>query len=74
MLFDIIVMALPLRQLWNLNLSLRKKAYVMCMFSLGILYVITISPANMYNANIQPQCYPGQHSSSQFPYPFCFYE
>lgn len=40
MLFDIIVMALPLRQLWNLNLSLRKKAYVMCMFSLGILYVI----------------------------------
>lgn len=40
MLFDVIVMVLPLRQLWNLNLSLRKKAYVMCMFSLGILYVI----------------------------------
>jgi hypothetical protein len=39
MILDIIVMALPLRQLYNLNLSARKKAYVMCMFGLGILYV-----------------------------------
>lgn len=51
MVFDIIVMILPLRQLWNLNLSLRKKAYVMCMFSLGILYVILHSPTVKLNSN-----------------------
>ncbi|GAB1212505.1 hypothetical protein ATERTT37_001644 [Aspergillus terreus] len=37
MILDIIVMALPLRELYQLNLSIRKKLYVMCMFSLGIL-------------------------------------
>lgn len=37
MALDIIVMALPLKQLYGLNLSWKKKAYVMCMFSLGIL-------------------------------------
>ncbi|KAJ5743631.1 hypothetical protein N7533_008501, partial [Penicillium manginii] len=40
MIFDVIVMVLPLRQLWGLNLSLRKKAYVMCMFSLGIFVTL----------------------------------
>ena len=39
MILDIVVMALPLRELYNLNLSLRKKLGVLCMFSLGILYV-----------------------------------
>jgi hypothetical protein len=39
MVLDILVMVLPLRQIYNLNLSVRKKVYVMCMFSLGILYV-----------------------------------
>lgn len=39
MALDIIVMALPLKQLYHLNLSWRKKGYVMCMFSLGILYL-----------------------------------
>lgn len=39
MVLDIIVMALPLRQLYHLNLSGRKKAFVMCMFGLGILCV-----------------------------------
>lgn len=37
MVLDILVMALPLRQLYYLNLSTRKKVYVMCMFGLGIL-------------------------------------
>lgn len=37
MVLDIIVMLLPLKQLYNLNLSTRKKVYVICMFSLGIL-------------------------------------
>lgn len=40
MTLDIIVMALPLRQLYHLNLSWRKRSYVICMFSLGILYVM----------------------------------
>ncbi|KAL4964242.1 uncharacterized protein BDV14DRAFT_209399 [Aspergillus stella-maris] len=40
MALDIIVMALPLRELWNLNLSWRKKAFVMCMFSLGIFVTL----------------------------------
>lgn len=39
MSLDILVMALPLKQLYGLNLSIRKKAYVICMFSLGILWV-----------------------------------
>lgn len=39
MILDLIVMALPLRELYQLNLSLRKKLGVLCMFSLGILYV-----------------------------------
>lgn len=39
MILDIVVMALPLRELYHLNLSLRKKLGVLCMFSLGILYV-----------------------------------
>jgi len=37
MILDITVMALPLRQLYHLNLSVKRKVYVMCMFSLGIL-------------------------------------
>ncbi|KAJ5312061.1 hypothetical protein N7508_002891 [Penicillium antarcticum] len=40
MVLDILVMVLPLRQLYNLNLSTRKKAYVMCMFSLGIFVTL----------------------------------
>jgi hypothetical protein len=39
MVLDIIVMALPLKQLYKLNLSIKKKSYVICMFSLGILFV-----------------------------------
>ncbi|KAJ5769095.1 hypothetical protein N7520_003654 [Penicillium odoratum] len=42
MILDIIVMALPLRQLYHLNLSVKKKAYVMCMFGLG-LFVTLVS-------------------------------
>lgn len=38
MVLDIVVMVLPLRQLYRLNLSVKRKAFVMCMFSLGILY------------------------------------
>lgn len=41
MVLDIIVMVLPLRQLYQLNLSMRKKSYVMCMFGLGILCVLS---------------------------------
>jgi hypothetical protein len=37
MVLDILVMVLPLRQLYKLNLSVTKKVYVMCMFSLGVL-------------------------------------
>jgi hypothetical protein len=37
MVLDLIVMALPLRELYHLNLSLRKKLFVMSMFSLGLL-------------------------------------
>jgi hypothetical protein len=37
MILDLTVMALPLRELYRLNLSLRKKLFVMSMFSLGIL-------------------------------------
>ncbi|KAJ5369185.1 uncharacterized protein N7496_008945 [Penicillium cataractarum] len=40
MILDILVMALPLRQLYHLNLSGRKKAYVMCMFGLGIFVTL----------------------------------
>ncbi|KAJ5118996.1 hypothetical protein N7448_010705 [Penicillium atrosanguineum] len=40
MVLDIIVMALPLRQLYHLNLSVRKKVYVMCMFGLGIFVTL----------------------------------
>lgn len=39
MILDIIVMMLPLRELYGLNLSMRKKIGLLCMFSLGILYV-----------------------------------
>ncbi|KAJ5548958.1 hypothetical protein N7513_006192 [Penicillium frequentans] len=42
MILDILVMALPLRQLYHLNLSTRKKVYVMCMFGLG-LFVTLVS-------------------------------
>ncbi|CAI7631360.1 unnamed protein product [Penicillium glandicola] len=40
MVLDIIVMALPLRQLYGLNLSIKRKAYVICMFSLGIFVTL----------------------------------
>ncbi|OQE13125.1 hypothetical protein PENFLA_c054G04151 [Penicillium flavigenum] len=40
MVLDIIVMVLPLRQLYGLNLSLKRKSYVMCMFSLGIFVTL----------------------------------
>ncbi|KAJ5504426.1 hypothetical protein N7463_007300 [Penicillium fimorum] len=40
MVLDIIVMALPLRQLYGLNLSVKRKSYVMCMFSLGIFVTL----------------------------------
>jgi len=36
---DIIVMGVPMPELWNLTLSTKKKIYIMMMFSLGILYV-----------------------------------
>ena len=39
MILDIIVMMLPLRELYGLNLSMRKKIGLLCMFSLDILYV-----------------------------------
>jgi hypothetical protein len=39
MVLDIMVMALPIKELYGLNLSWRRKIFVMCMFSLGILYV-----------------------------------
>ncbi|KAJ5288689.1 hypothetical protein N7478_001719 [Penicillium angulare] len=42
MILDILVMTLPLRQLYQLNLSVRKKVYVMCMFGLG-LFVTLVS-------------------------------
>ncbi|KAL2846401.1 hypothetical protein BJY01DRAFT_234642 [Aspergillus pseudoustus] len=40
MALDIMVMALPLKELYGLNLSWRKKAFVICMFSLGIFVTI----------------------------------
>ncbi|KKK16523.1 hypothetical protein ARAM_003075 [Aspergillus rambellii] len=40
MILDIVVMGLPLRELYQLNLSTRKKAYVMLMFSLGLLVTL----------------------------------
>ncbi|KAK4864759.1 hypothetical protein LT330_001382 [Penicillium expansum] len=40
MVLDIIVMVLPLRQLYRLNLSVRRKAFAMCMFSLGIFVTL----------------------------------
>ncbi|KAF7125862.1 hypothetical protein CNMCM5793_002155 [Aspergillus hiratsukae] len=42
MILDLIVMALPLRELYRLNLSWRKKILVMSMFSLG-LFVTLVS-------------------------------
>ncbi|KAL2817614.1 hypothetical protein BJX63DRAFT_419555 [Aspergillus granulosus] len=42
MALDIMVMALPLKELYALNLSWRKKAFVICMFSLG-LFVTLVS-------------------------------
>ncbi|EPS29322.1 hypothetical protein POX_f08366 [Penicillium oxalicum] len=40
MVLDIMVMLLPLRQLYKLKLSWKKKAYVMCMFGLGIFVTL----------------------------------
>ncbi|KAI2898516.1 hypothetical protein CBS63078_7517 [Aspergillus niger] len=40
MLLDLIVMILPLKQLYELQLSIKKKAFVMCMFSLGIFVTV----------------------------------
>ncbi|KAL4931459.1 uncharacterized protein BDV17DRAFT_297185 [Aspergillus undulatus] len=40
MILDIFVMALPLKELYRLNLSWRKKSFVMSMFSLGIFVTI----------------------------------
>ncbi|KAJ0415818.1 GMC oxidoreductase [Aspergillus carlsbadensis] len=40
MALDIMVMALPLKELYGLNLSWRKKAFVICMFSLGIFVTL----------------------------------
>ncbi|OGE52522.1 hypothetical protein PENARI_c010G04487 [Penicillium arizonense] len=40
MVLDILVMVLPLRQLYKLNLSVTKKVYVMCMFSLGVFVTL----------------------------------
>ncbi|KAI2730773.1 hypothetical protein CBS147332_2625 [Penicillium roqueforti] len=40
MVLDIIVMALPLRQLYGLNLSMKRKSFVICMFSLGIFVTL----------------------------------
>ena len=39
MVLDIVTMALPLRELSKLSMSLRKKLQLMIMFSLGLLYV-----------------------------------
>lgn len=38
MILDIVVMVMPLPELYGLNLSMRKKIGLLCMFSLGILY------------------------------------
>ena len=38
MVLDITVMFMPLPELYKLNLSIRKKIGLLCMFSLGILY------------------------------------
>ncbi|CAI7663970.1 unnamed protein product [Penicillium glandicola] len=40
MVLDITIMALPLKQLYHLNLSMKKKLYVICMFSLGIFVTL----------------------------------
>ncbi|CAI7676271.1 unnamed protein product [Penicillium palitans] len=40
MVLDIVVMVLPLRQLYRLNLSVKRKAFVICMFSLGIFVTL----------------------------------
>ncbi|KAJ5138872.1 uncharacterized protein N7515_003720 [Penicillium bovifimosum] len=40
MVLDITVMVLPLRQLYHLNLSVKRKSYVMCMFGLGIFVTL----------------------------------
>ncbi|KAK6838342.1 hypothetical protein RU639_000908 [Aspergillus parasiticus] len=37
MVLDLVVMTMPLCELYHLKLSLRKKLFVMCMFSLGVL-------------------------------------
>lgn len=36
-LLDVAIFALPLTQLWGLNLSRKKKIHVMLMFSVGFL-------------------------------------
>lgn len=40
--FDLIVLALPLPQIWGLKISWDKKAGVLVMFGLGILYVFCL--------------------------------
>ncbi|KOS36487.1 hypothetical protein ACN38_g12766 [Penicillium nordicum] len=40
MILDIFVMVLPLRQIYHLNLSVKRKSYVICMFSLGIFVTL----------------------------------
>ncbi|KAJ5972410.1 uncharacterized protein N7479_002328 [Penicillium vulpinum] len=40
MFLDILVMVLPLRQLYGLNLSVKRKSYVICMFGLGIFVTL----------------------------------
>ncbi|KAF2123897.1 hypothetical protein P153DRAFT_302951 [Dothidotthia symphoricarpi CBS 119687] len=40
---DMIVMMLPLKHLWNLNMNLKKKIMVIAMFSVGIFVIFTSS-------------------------------
>jgi hypothetical protein len=59
---DLILLVLPLRSLWGLQMGLKKKLMIMSMFSLGILYVSPISCSQLPFARLHLytdflQCY-----------------
>lgn len=74
MLLDLIVMILPLNQLYKLQLSIKKKAFVMCMFSLGILYVFLEPTQRLISLtrNLE-QCHCREYSAPGFTYQLCFH-
>jgi hypothetical protein len=71
MVLDLVVMLMPLHELYHLQLSLRKKALMMTIFSLGILYVFGLTIGHLPYLSNEEQCHIGQHTSPRVTHSFC---